>query len=1066
MALPRFCRAAAFALLAGGTPLITQAQTPRLANLSTKGQVASASGGMVTGFIIGPGNGETVLIRAAGPTLKANFGVATALPDPVLTLFSGNTVLATNSAWNPADAATMTSVGAFPFLSGSKDADLVTTLQPGAYTAQVLGAAADSGIALLEVYEVGPTAASSHLLNISSRVFVGGSSQNATGGLILTGSGGTRTLLIRGVGPGLAALGVSGALADPTLSLLDGTGATIASNDDWGTPVGSGAASAATLSAAFAQSGAFNLAAGSKDSALIATLAPGSYTINVAGNNGDTGVALVEVYDITPSGPTTVSVVASNASADSSGNNPGVFTVSRTGDTSQPLTLPYMVGGTAVSGITYPALPGVVTIPAGAVSTPVIVAPLPSLAAPASTVILTLGAGPGYTIAGTGVATVTITNIPGTFYVANLRPTAGAAVSTGSGTATIVLAPNGSSASVNLSYSDLTSEEGMPHLVVGVPGGSGTFVLALPYGQFTQQTWTLAPTGAYSAAALLAALQSGNVFFEIDSADYPSGELEGSFTLSNGTQNFTAPAALPAVNLTAVSQNDAARFLTQDTFGPTLTDVNNLVNEGYSAWIAAQMAAPASSHLAATRADALAFPNTGQYPITENNRQAAWWKTVVTGPDQLRQRVAFALSEIFVVSDVSSLLVNQPEAVANYYDLLAQDAFGNFRQLLQDVTLSPVMGNYLSMLRNQPANAARGTSADENYAREVQQLFTVGLNVLNPDGSLALDSNGLPIPTYNQAEIVQTANVLTGWSYHSTLANPSFTGAAADWFNPMQLFPAYHDNTQKTILGGAVVPANEGGAADLNLLLNTLFNHANTGPFLSRELIQRLVSSNPSPGYIYRVSQVFANDGTGTRGNLAAVVKAILLDPEARLGTYASDSGFGKLKEPLLRQTAIYRAFNATPTDGRFGIGALFTPDQSLGQAALRAPTVFNFFLPDFVFPGTLAQAGLLAPEFQITTASSVITQTNTYYNSVYTATTPAASTPILDLSSLTSAASNQAMLNTLNLLLCGGALSTQAQQSILTALAALPPATTLPSDRAKFAFELVATAPGGAVQQ
>jgi uncharacterized protein (DUF1800 family) len=1068
MSFPPFWSSALATLLIALSPLTVSAQTTRLGNLSTKGQVTSASGGMVTGFIVGAGTGETILIRAAGPTLAANFGIPTALTDPVLTLFSGSTVLATNSAWKAADLATMTAVGAFPFLSGSKDADLVmTALAPGTYTAQVLGAggAADSGISLLEVYEVGPTAASSHLMNISSRVFVGTGVQITTAGFILSAGSGTRTVLIRAIGPSLTPLGVTGALADPALSLLSSTGASLATNDDWGSPVGAGAASAATLSAAFAQSGAFTLGAGSKDSALIATLAAGSYSVNVTGNSGSTGVALVEIYDITPSGPTTVAVVASNANADTSGSNPGVFTISRTGDTSQPLTVIYGIGGTAVSGIDYAALPGFVTIPAGATSVPVSISPYPSLSAPSINVILTLTASSSYGIAGSGAATVNIANIPASLYVANLRPTAAAATSTGSGTASILLSPDGSTATVNLSFSNLTSAEGMPHLVIGVPGGSGTFVFSLPYGQFTDQTWTFTATGADSSAALLAALKSGNIFLEIDSTTYPGGELEGAFSPNNGTHTFVVPAAPPAVNLNSVSPTDASRFLAQATFGPSLAGINSLVSGGYTAWFAAQMAAPATSQLAATRADALSFPNTGQYPISENNRQAAWWKLAVTAPDQLRQRVAFALSEIFVVSDVSSLLTEEPEALANYNDLLAADAFGNYRQLLQDVTLSPVMGNYLSMLRNTPANPAKGTSADENYAREIQQLFTVGLNQLNPDGSLALDATGLPIPTYNQTEIVQTANVLTGWSYHSTLASPSFTGGAADWYNPMQLFAASHDNTQKSILGGVIVPASEGGAADLKLLLDTLFNHPNTGPFFCRQLIERLVSSNPSPGYIYRVAQVFANDGTGSRGNIGAVVKAILLDPEARLGAIASNAGFGKLKEPLLRLTGIYRAFNAAAINGRYGNSTLFLPDVTLGEGALRAPTVFNFFLPDYVYPGALAQAGLYAPEFQITTASSAIIQPNTLYAAIFTAATPAAGTPILDLSALTSAPDNPTLVSTLNLLLCGGAMPTATQQSVVAALAALP-GTTLATDRAKFALELVATAPAGAIQQ
>ena len=524
-----------------------------------------------------------------------------------------------------------------------------------------------------------------------------------------------------------------------------------------------------------------------------------------------------------------------------------------------------------------------------------------------------------------------------------------------------------------------------------------------------------------------------------------------------------APSAPPAINLSTVSAADAPRFLTQATFGVTTSDITTLTTQGYSTWINNQMALPATSHLAATRADAAAFPNTGTYPITQQDRQAAWWKIVCTAPDQLRQRVAFALSEIFVTSDVASSLANQPEGLANYYDMLANDSFGNFRTLLQDVTLSPVMGNYLNMLHNAKANPAKGTAADENYAREIMQLFTIGLNQLQPDGTLKLDSNGLPIPTYDQDTIVQTANVFTGWGYYSTAKTPSFYGATADLLDPMMLYPAYHDTTQKTIVGGVVLPANQDGATDLKQTLDTLFNHPNTGPMLAKGLIQRLVTSNPSPGYVYRVAQVFANDGTGTRGNLAAVVKAILTDYEARSASVTTDAGYGKLKEPLLRQTALYRAFNATAQNGRY---AIFNPETSLGQAALRSPTVFNFFLPSYVPSGSLADAGLVGPEFQITTATTAISVPNALYNVIYTSTTPSSSTLVLDISPLTTNAANiPAMLKLLGQLFCGGSMSSAMTQQLTTSLNALPK-TTSTTDIARFALYVTVTSPEAAIQR
>ena len=589
---------------------------------------------------------------------------------------------------------------------------------------------------------------------------------------------------------------------------------------------------------------------------------------------------------------------------------------------------------------------------------------------------------------------MTITDIPAVLYIAQLRPTSGASSSTGSGVATILISPSGTAASVSVSFSNLTSDEVVAHLAIGGDMNNGTYVLNLPQGQVMSLAWTPTAAGAYSAAQVVSALQNGNLYVEIDSATYPSGELGGQFITGAGSQVFTPPAAPPAINLSTVSAADAPRFLTQATFGPTTTDIATLQSQGYSAWITNQMAVPETSHRAATDADANAFPPTGQFVVTQNNRQAAWWKIVVTGPDQLRQRVAFALSEIFVTSDVASQLANQPDGLADYYDLLANDAFGNFRQLLQDVTLSPAMGNYLNMLENAAANPAKGTAADENYAREVQQLFTIGLNELQPDGTLVLDSNGLPIPTYNQNEIVQTANVFTGWGYYSTATNPSFYGTAANFDQPMMLYPNYHDNTQKTIINNIVLPANEGGAADLKAELDALFNHPNTGPFICAQLIQRLVTSNPSPGYVYRVAQVFDNDGTGTRGNLAAVVKAILLDYEARSLTLAANASYGKLKEPLLRMTAIYRAFGASAADGRF---AIFNPQTNLDQAALRSPTVFNFFDPGYVQQGALASAGLLAPEFEITDASTAISVPNNIYSAIYYSTPPASTTITLE---------------------------------------------------------------------
>jgi uncharacterized protein (DUF1800 family) len=1042
--------------------------SPRLSNLSTRGPVGTGADIMIAGLVIGAGSPETVLIRADGPSLVP-LGVSGVLVAPVLSLYDSNgNLIQSNQGWGTgnATAAIMASVGAFPLAAGSADSALVATLPAGAYTAQVTGAGGTTGVALLEVYEVGATPSTARLVNLSTRGQVGTSGSIMIPGITIGAGTGLRTLLIRAAGPALTPLGVAGALADPAFSVVDSSGNTVASNDNWGTPIG-GAPDAASLSEAFAAAGAFPFAAGSLDAAVITSVGPGAYTVLVSGNGGSTGVALVEVYDVTPAapaGPETVTLAATEASADTSGSNPGAVTVTRTGDTSGPLTVAYAVGGSAVNGIDYQGLSGSVTIPAYESAATVAVTPNPTLSqAPSSTVVLTLSPGGGYAVGSPSAATVTITNIPPTLYVAQLRPTSNAPTSSGSGTATILVSADGSLASVSVSFSNLTSDEVVAHLAIGGDENNGTYVFNLPDGQVASLPWTPTAAGTYSAAQVVAALASGNLYVEIDSATYPSGELGGQFIAGTGSQAFTPPPPPPAVNLSVVTAADAPRFLTQATFGPTPADIAALQSQGYAAWIANQMALPETSHRAATDADAAAFPATGQTAPTQNNRQAAWWLISVTAPDELRQRVAFALSEIFVTSDVASQLADQPDGLANYYDLLANDAFGNFRQLLQDVTLSPAMGNYLNMLRNAAANPAKGTSADENYAREVQQLFTIGLNELQPDGTLMLDPTGLPIPTYDQDEVVQTANVFTGWGYYSTAASPSFYGTTADFDDPMMVYPNYHDETQKTVVNNIVIPAGQPGATDLAEELDALFNHPNTGPFICAQLIQRLVTSNPSPDYVYRVAQVFANDGTGTRGNLAAVISAILLDYEARSPVAAAESGYGKLKEPLLRMTGLYRAFGAASSEGRFPI---FNAQDPLDEAALRSPTVFNFFEPGYVQQGTLASAGLLAPEFQITTASTALSVPNDIYAAVYTPTTPTASTIVLDLSSLTANASNPAaMTATLSQLLCGNSMGAQTQQLIESALSSAP-AGTPPATLAQMALYLAATSPDAAVQR
>jgi len=413
---------------------------------------------------------------------------------------------------------------------------------------------------------------------------------------------------------------------------------------------------------------------------------------------------------------------------------------------------------------------------------------------------------------------------------------------------------------------------------------------------------------------------------------------------------------------------------------------------------------------------------------------------------------------------VNGTIAAWQEGAANYYDILVNNAFGNYRTLLEQVTLSPMMGIYLSHLRNAKAVPSAGTSPDENYAREVMQLFSIGLNQLQPDGTLKLDIKGSPIPTYDQTTITEMAKVFTGWAYYSTATNPNFRGGAADYINPMMIYPAFHETASKTIVTGRVLPANQTGPKDLADTLDTLFNHPNTAPFISRQLIQRLVTSNPSPGYVYRVAKAFENNGSGVRGDLGAVVTAILTDYEARSLDVLTNPGFGKLKEPLIRVTELLRSLGAASFNGRYGIT---NPEGALLQAALRSPTVFNFFEPSYVVPGALASAGLYGPEFQILNDSTAISAPNSLYSYIYsTASSTSPTTIAINLTDLLPLAKKPAeLIEYLNKVLAGGSLSQAAKDRITTALSKVPTSTS-DTERVRTTTYLVVTTPEGAVQR
>jgi uncharacterized protein (DUF1800 family) len=415
----------------------------------------------------------------------------------------------------------------------------------------------------------------------------------------------------------------------------------------------------------------------------------------------------------------------------------------------------------------------------------------------------------------------------------------------------------------------------------------------------------------------------------------------------------------------------------QATFGPTDAEIDRVMQLGYSAWIDDQFAKPVSNHRSAWRAIDAAFVGAGLgSTVWQTGTINAFWRHAINGQDQLRQRMAFALSQIMVISLQDSTVGDNGEAASTYLDLLADRGLGNYRDLLQGVTLHPLMGTYLSHLKNRKADPATGRVPDENFAREVMQLFSIGLHELNADGT-PRTSGGAPIEAYDAADIAGLAKVFTGWSWQCVnLSDDCFdwgllpnAPGKPDWFSPMVSYPKWFSEEGKSFLG-VTIPARVPGLplSDLTFALDTLANHPNVGPFIGRQLIQRFVTSNPSPGYVADVARTFANNGSGQRGDMKAVLKAVLLHPEARVMSNTS----GKVREPILRLTAFVRAMGIRSGSGHYWINTTDNPGTQLGQTPLRAPSVFNFYRPGYVSPGsTSASLGLVAPELQIVNETS-----------------------------------------------------------------------------------------------
>lgn len=503
----------------------------------------------------------------------------------------------------------------------------------------------------------------------------------------------------------------------------------------------------------------------------------------------------------------------------------------------------------------------------------------------------------------------------------------------------------------------------------------------------------------------------------------------------------------------------ASRFLMQAGFAATDEDINWVNILGYDGWFdQSASSAPSTSNWDWLVAQGY---NAETYKYSSSPSDFAIWCRLITATDQLRQRIALALSEYFVVSANGVPSAWPQFAMAAYWDLLCTHAFGNFRQLLEAITLNPAMGYYLSTRGNQKEDTRTGRAPDENYAREIMQLFTIGLYELNLDGTVKTDGAGQPIETYTQDTITNLARVFTGWDLdtsNATTAVPTPLGL------PMVFNASRHSTLAATFLG-TTIPAGTDGIVALKTALDTLFNHPNVGPFFGRQMIQRLVTSNPSQAYVTRVASAFNNNGRGVRGDLKAVFRAILLDPEARTAPTSAQADSGKLREPMLRFIQWARTFKVRSATGTWKIYDLSDPVSGLAQSPLRSPSVFNYFRPGYTPPNSvIANAGLVAPELQIANEPTVAGYLNYMQNVISSGTAWANNVADVTadyLTELTKAEDASALVKRINLLMAANQISADNEARIIAAVNSISPTTTSgPINRVRAAIMLVMACP------